>query len=178
MDDGKRRNHNQQPSLATRTCFIDYLPKDISIPELSKIFKPYGIITNIFIPHSLRPHHSLHYAFVPFLTSETLHKAIHGENDKRFGQEHICIHAAKRDWKSPIKPNFHHETIKNPSYKPKQQLPNPTSMKHSLRDHRSYQEVCKNSIRPPQIHKTIQETIHIPSKTQKPSHPSNSPPRD
>lgn len=46
----KNRRNYHRPPTATRTCFIDCLPRNVSIQDLEKLFHPYRLITNIFIP--------------------------------------------------------------------------------------------------------------------------------
>lgn len=69
----QKKPPNLQPSTsASGTIFINFLPSTISPHEISNIFRPYGKISNIHIPHNPNPESKPRFAFVKFYSSQSL----------------------------------------------------------------------------------------------------------
>lgn len=103
-----RRKTQTKPSLASKTCFVDFLPINICHYDLCKTFSRYGSIINIHIPGNLRPNCQHRFAFIRFSSSESLKKAIHGENGRKLKNGSLRVFAAKYDSRplaSNLKPN-------------------------------------------------------------------------
>lgn len=126
----QRRKNGGRSMVATRTCFVDSLPLDIQVQELVQIFRPYGSITNVFIPKQLRPNRRFHYAFVRFASSSSLPLAIKEEHGRPFGESSIRIFRAKHD---SILPN----TTQKPPYNTEQPYVRQPKLPPSTKTHRN-----------------------------------------
>ena len=150
-----KKKPRNKPGQALRTCFVNFLPLQISNTEIARIFKVHGRIDHVYIPmiNNQKNHKS---AFVQFMHPQSLITATRDENGRRIDSHRITVHPAKYDKNLP---HLHHHPASYLPPPPKitSKKPNSTHQNNSLRDFRSYKEVASPSPknRPP-----------VPSKPQ------------
>lgn len=161
-----RKKPKPRQTHATKMCFVNHLPLNITISEISHIFRTHGAIAAITIPTTQK--HSNHiFAFVQYYYPQSLTTAVRDENGKKVGDTRITIYPAKYD--KPQTP------INNPNQprKPQPRIiqdrnhPKQKNHKSQIRDNRSYKKVTK----PP--HTTMFTENQSPQKNQPPETQSN-----
>ena len=124
---------------ASRTCFVDFLPMDITIGEIEKIFNRHGKITHIFIPTKIRPNRQRRYAFVQYLHPKSLTTAIQSESGRIFYKMKLRVYPAKKDH-----PLSNQKTTQSSNFQKSEKIQN-KQINPSIRDHRLYSETLKQS---------------------------------
>lgn len=141
----RRPQPSTHPNLATKTIFIDFLPINTTPYDISNIFFPYGLITDIVLPEKLRPNTKHRYPFVRFYSSHSMHQSIKAENGRKVGNFTMKVNPAKTDKpsKNPKpRPSYTQKNTKTQNRSvPLSVNPPPTS---SLRDARTYKEVSSS----------------------------------
>lgn len=93
----QRRKPRTSTQMASKTCYITYLPTDITKNDLYNIFKPYGHITNISIPSPRSEKPRFRFAFIRYYNQNSMMQAIKGEDGRKLSNFRMKIRVAKKD---------------------------------------------------------------------------------
>ena len=171
----KRRGKTGNRAIATRTCFVDFLPPEINYQTLAFCFQKFGDIARIFIPEKLRSNCMHRYAFVSFFSHTAFNNAIKEMNGKVIGTLKLRVFPAKYD--KPL-----------PKSNPKTRQPNQIlktisrkvhrgQTKSYERDHRSYIEVSTQTQPPPRKNQTATFNSSDPRSPKKSPQTSSQKPK-
>ena len=141
-----RRRSKVSPPMAVRTCFVNFLPLNISQKELAHIFAQYGEVARIIIPGMNLSNRQYRYAFIKFFAQSAFQRAIKGENGRQIGNLHMRVYPAKHDMNIP-NPEKHSKRQTTNSHRPTLKFTKMNPL-NRVRDHRSYKAVTLNQNHP------------------------------
>lgn len=139
----QRRKPRTLANKAASTCFITFLPTNITKSDLFDIFHQYGYITNIAVPKPPNAQPKFRFAFIRFDSSSSVIKAIRGEDGRRMNYHRIKVQIAKHDSNIHTPSNPPRQPNSNTA-KPKITIPNPKPSNHQSNDNRSYKDAFLN----------------------------------
>ena len=139
-----RRKPKPRSHLASKTCYVDFLPTNICPYDIARTFEPYGPIVNISITEKIIPHRSHRFPFVQFFSSASQQMAIKGENGRKLAGGRLGVFAAKNDTSKTF-PNhrFQAKPLSSHTHVPHSKPPPPRN--NAYRDHRTYKEASLNT---------------------------------